>query len=243
MRLDFRCLGVFALAGENRWTSGFSRAHGREFLQYLVAHPKRSIARGVLFDSLWPDLDAAECSHRLHLAVSGARSALRALLRGLNPIVCADGAYGWHPAIEIGSDIEQLAACYRDGSVEAMERGVRGYCGEFLAGENAEWILPLRIRYEHMYVAMLERLARAAFDAGENAKATEYAFELVEVDPAHEGAARMLMRCLAKSGRRTTALSQYDKLLRYLDQRLSVKPMAETDHVRDRIIAGDLNGI
>jgi DNA-binding SARP family transcriptional activator len=242
VRLDFRCLGVFALAGENRWTSGFSRAHGREFLQYLVAHPRRSIARSVLFDSLWPDLDAAECAHRLHLAVSGARSALRSILSGVNPIVCVNGAYGWRPGLDIGSDVEQLAVCYRDGSIEAMERGVRGYSGEFLAGETAEWILPLRIRYEHMYVAMLERLALAASEAGDIAAATEYAFELAEADPAHEGAARMLMRCFAKSGRRTSALAQYDKLLRFLDQRLSVKPLAETEQLRDRIIAGDLAG-
>lgn len=240
MRLDFQCLGVFALVGDAQWTSGPSRAHGREFLQYLVAHPRRAIARDVLFDSLWPDLDAAECAHRLHLAASGARSALRTMLRNVNPIVCVDGAYTWHPSVEISSDIERFAQCYRDGSLEALERGVRIYAGEFLAGENADWILALRIRYEHMFVAMLERLTSAALDSGNDALATDYALDLVEVDRAHEGATRMLMLCLAKSGRRTSALAEYDKLVRFLDRRLSVKPLAETERLRDRIIAGDV---
>jgi DNA-binding SARP family transcriptional activator len=76
------------------------------------------------------------------------------------------------------------------------------YAGEFLAGDNAEWMYPLRLRCVNAYVTLLERLAEAALGERDHASALEWSVRLVESDRAHEGATRLMMRALAASGRR-----------------------------------------
>src|ERR1700722_1291413 len=238
--LEFRCLGTFAFLGSTGWREGPARARGRSFLEYLASHARAAIARSVLIDALWPDLESDECAHRLHLAASGARMALREASSGPNPILYRDDSYCWHRTVRVVADTDRFSACYADGSVAAMTEGVRMYAGQFLAGESGEWLLPIRTRYEHMYVTMLERLAQDAARRKDYAGGTDLALKAVAADPAHEGATRLAMLCLAKSGRRAVALAEYDSLERYLQRWLSVKPMTETATLRDRIRQDDV---
>lgn len=233
--LQFRCLGAFAFLAADGWTIAPARVGVRSFLQFLAIHARAAISRSALIDALWPDIAPDDCSHRLHLAASGARVALREATAPVNPIVYHDDSYSWNPAVRITSDAERFARCYRDGSIPAMIEGIRLYNGEFLAGESADWLLPFRTRYEHMYITMLERLARDAVARHDYAAGTDFALEAVSADPAHEGAARLIMLCLAKTGRRTMALAEYDNLEKYLRRWLSVVPTAQTKALRDQI--------
>lgn len=237
---EFRCLGTFSFSACDGWREGPSRARGRALLQYLVSHSRSAIPRTALIEALWPDCELEQCAHRLHLAVSGARLALRDKDHRLNPIVHRDDSYAWHPSIRVVADTDRFVACYNDGTPEAMAEGVEIYAGPFLAGESGDWLLPLRTRYEHMYVTMLERLALTAAQRSDYAGGTGYALRAVAVDPAHEGAVRIAMLCLAKSGRRAAALAEYENLNRYLQRWLSVGPMAETTALHDSIRSGDL---
>lgn len=238
--LEFRCLGTFAFSTCMGWRGGPGRTRGRSLLEYLASHARAAVPRAALIEALWPDLDTEDCGHRLHLAVSGARVALRDGGSSLNPILYRDDSYSWHPAIRVIADTDRFVACYNDGRVEQMIEGVDIYSGPFLAGETGEWLLPLRIRYEHMYVTMLERLALDAEQRNDYAKGTDYALKAVDVDPAHEGAARLAMLCLAKSGRRAAALTAYENLKRYLHRWLGVGPMADTKLLCDQIHRGQL---
>jgi DNA-binding SARP family transcriptional activator len=232
---EFRCLGTFAFSASDGWRGGPSRARGRALLQYLVSH-----ARSALIEALWPDCELEDCAHRLHLAVSGARLALRDKAHQLNPIVHHGDSYGWHPSIRIVADTDRFVECYNAGTAAAMAEGVEIYSGPFLAGEAGDWLLPLRTRYEHMYVTMLERLALAAAERNDHADGAAYALKAVAVDPAHEGAVRIAMLCLAESGRRAAALAEYENLKRYLQRWLGVGPMPETARLHDWIRAGNL---
>jgi DNA-binding SARP family transcriptional activator len=62
----------------------------------------------------------------------------------------------------------------------------------------------------------------------------------VAVDPAHEGAVRLAMLCLARSGRRGAALTEYENLKRYLRRWLGVAPMPETTQLRNSLHRGNL---
>ena len=238
--LEFRCLGGFAFSTCDGWRSAPGRAHSRSFLEYLASHARAAVPRAVLVEALWPDDDRDCCAHRLHLAVSGARHALRDAFLRLNPILYRDDSYVWHPGIRVLADTDRFVACYNSGGIDAMLQGVEIYQGPFLAGETDEWLLPLRTRYEHMYVTMLERLALNAAKRNEYALGTDYALKAVAVDPAHEGAARLAMLCLAKSGRRAAALGEYENLKRYLRRWLGVGPLSETKQLRDQIHGGSL---
>jgi DNA-binding SARP family transcriptional activator len=241
--LFFRCLGLFALRSSGGWRRGPARSRGGELLEYLVTYSRAAVARETLCDVLWPDLDADQSAHRLHLAVSGARSSLRSEGPALNPILFVDGSYSWNPRLEIQRDTDVLERCFEDGSSAAFARGVEAYAGQFLAGATAEWVLPLRVRYEHMYMAMLESLASTALEARDFARGANYALELVAVDRTHERASQLAMICLAKTGCRTLALAEFEKVERHLWRSLGVKPMAETERLRDQILGGDLDSL
>jgi DNA-binding SARP family transcriptional activator len=240
--LQFRCFGTFTLIGENDWSAKPARARGRELLQYLVAHPNGFASREVLAEAFWPELSIDEVGNRLHLAASGARASLRDALDDVDPIRCVEGAYGWHASVAIVSDVTRFTACYNDGSPAAMREAIAIYGGELFANDRAEWIVPLRVRYTSAYLTMLERLARHALSNDDHAGSLDYGLQLRAEDPGHESAARLVMHCFAKLGRRHSAIAEYDSLCRHLRRGLNVKPTAETEALRRAILSGDHEG-
>ena len=236
--LRVRCLGTFSFGSESAWSSGPALKRGREFLQYFVSYPRAAASREVLVSAFWPTLDAETASHRLHIAAAGARAALRALSPSVDGIRCHGGAYAWDPAVAIESDAELLLAASRGNSVEEMQKAAELYAGEYLAGEEAEWIYPLRVRCANAFAVILERLAEYEFVRKDLPSALEYALRLVETDRAHEGATRLAMRVLVAMGRRGAALAAYEALAGYLRHHLALEPSGQTRALRAVIIAG-----
>lgn len=237
--IEFRCLGLFAFRVPNGpWLKAPSRAAGGQFLRYLASHPASCVGRNLLADALWPELDAGQSAHRLHIAASGARSALRSVVPNLNPIVYSNSTYGWSPELRILRDIDILERCFEERTPSASLNGVRAYAGAFLSGDNADWVIPLRVRFEHMYAAMLESLAINALEGHDYARATYFALELVAIDRANEHATQLAMLSFARTGRRAQALAEYDDLERYLRKWLNVVPTPETTTLRTSIANG-----
>jgi DNA-binding SARP family transcriptional activator len=79
-----------------------------------------------------------------------------------------------------------------------------------------------------MYASMVERLANDAFDAADFERALHFGLELLELDRAHEGASRLVLRCFGALGRRSQAQREYASLRAYLHKHLGVEPMPET---------------
>ncbi len=233
--LQVRCLGSFSLGSGGSWTAGPAFKRGREFLEYLVSYPRSAASHETLVSAFWPALGVQAAAHRLHLAVAGARAALRGLSPEIDGIRCSGRAYAWDPAIPIESDSEMLLAASRGHSVEEMKRAASLYCGEYLAGEDAEWMYPLRVRCANAHAVILERLSEGELAAGNAVEALEYALRLAEVDPAHEGATRLAMSSFAAMGRRGAALAKYDALAAYLQHHLALRPSAKTTELRAKI--------
>src|SRR5579872_4041236 len=84
--LHVRSLGPFAFRSTSAWSSGPAFKRGRELLEYLTAYAERAVARETLVETLWPDAEGPSAVHRLHVAVSGARTALRAVVSCADPI-------------------------------------------------------------------------------------------------------------------------------------------------------------
>ena len=233
--LHVRCLGTFSLGSDDTWIAAPPFKRGREFLQYLVSYWRSAASREALVNAFWPTLDVQTAAHRLHLAVAGARAALRKLSPPLDGIRCLGGAYAWDPAIAIESDLEGLLAASRDASIQELQRAAATYGGEFLAGDVAEWMYPLRIRCANAYAVILERLAEDALARGDAAEALDYALRLVAEDRAHEGGTRLVMRSFVASGRRGAALAAYEALASYLDHHLALRPSSQTVELRRTI--------
>ncbi len=228
VELRVTCFGDFRVAGPGGWEPGPEQKRARELMQYLILHPKSIAPRERLTEFLWPGETSDAVLHRLHAAVSGARTFLRRLLDGFNAIRCSDQGYSWHPEVRIVCDVGTFAELYRDGSTAAMKSAVLLYGGELLEGQDADWLRPGRVKYACMYASMVERLANEAFAAGDFEPALHFALELLESDRAHEGALRLVLRCFGALGRRGQAQSEYTSLRAYLLKHLGIEPMPET---------------
>jgi DNA-binding SARP family transcriptional activator len=236
--LQARCLGGFAYRGTGNWQSGPTFKRGRELIQYLVSYPRAATSRDTLASIFWPDLEADVAAHRLHLAVTGARLALRQAFPDVEGIRYFGGAYSWNAFLRVESDAQTLLEASKSESIDQLRTAAALYNGEYLAGERAEWMYPLRVRYANAYAVILERLAENAMGCGNHVEAVEYALRLAEVDRAHEGATRLVMRSFVAMGRRGAALDAYDALAAYLHHHLALKPSAETIELREAIVEG-----
>ncbi len=237
--LHARCLGAFSFRADGTWSSGPAFKRGREFLEYFVSYPRAAASREMLINCFWPSLDAQSAAHRLHLAAAGARAALRAVSPRIDGIRYSGGAYAWDPAVTIESDAGELLAASRGGSIAEMERAAALYNGDYFSGDEAEWMYPLRVRCANALGVILERLAEHAIDREDNGAALEYALRLLEADRANEAGTRLAMRAFAATGRRGAALAMFDVLAAYLRHHLALRPSAQTNELRAKIIADD----
>ncbi|MFY9718072.1 MAG: bacterial transcriptional activator domain-containing protein [Candidatus Cybelea sp.] len=233
--LSVRCLGSFEYRGDGTWQSGPAFKHGREFLEYMTAYPRAPASYELLADAFWPACEVGSVRHRLHMAATGARAALRRVLPAVDAIRVLASAYAWDPRVRVESDYQQLLAYCDDGTVQAMKRGVALYLGEFCSGERAEWMYALRARAAVAYITMLQALAEDALARVDNAGALRYALQLIEADRGHEGATRLAMRAFAGMGCRGAALEKYDALQRWLRLHLGVLPGVDTRALRDEV--------
>lgn len=237
--LVVRCLGEFAIRDGERWLSGSSIKKGRQLIQYMVAHPRRLVSRDELVEAFWPDCETDDAAtHRVHLLVSAARAMLRGVLGGDDAIRSVRGNYVWNDALTIETDFARFLALAQGDDPADWHEALRLYQGEFLSGEQADWILPLRVRCESTFVTVLERLAEDAFARGDHAVAVTRGFELIEAERGHEGAARLVMRAFAALGRRERVRAVYDQLAAHLRKSLGVAPTAETTRLMRELIAG-----
>jgi DNA-binding SARP family transcriptional activator len=236
--LTLRCLGQFRMLGRDGWQQGPPLKKGREFLAYLVTHPRRVAAKEKLIEAFWPGVDGDEGTHRLHLAASGARCSLRTLLPRTDPIQSVPGGYFWNPCVRIASDIDSFLAYAGTCTVASFESGVSVYNGEFLAGDRGDWIEPLRTWYASRHLDMLVHLAYDAADRRDYTKALEYGLRIMENDPGHEAGVRCVMLCFASVSRRSAALMHYEGLKSYLIRHMGVEPAPETTALWQRIRSG-----
>jgi DNA-binding SARP family transcriptional activator len=236
--LSVRCLGQFRLWGNDGWQQGPPLKKGREFLAYLVTHPRRVAAKEKLIDAFWPGVDGDEGAHRVHLAASGARGALRALLPDVDAIQSVPGGYLWNPSVNIASDIDTFLSYANTRTIASFESGVSIYKGDFLAGDRGDWIEPLRTWYASRYLDMLVHLAYDSADRRDYSKALEYGLRIMENDPGHEAGARCVMYSFASVSRRSAALMHYEGLKSYLLRHMGVEPAHETTALWQRIRSG-----
>ncbi len=228
VEIRFRFFGLFAIRSNGEWQSGPAPKKGREFLQYLGSHPRRVATRDDLADAFWPGADLDSVTHRIHLAASGARRYLRQMLGGFDAIECVPGGYAWSPTVRVASDVDELFAFSRVGDRDSLKAVGALYEGEFLTGEVGDWLLPLRVRCAAAFATATADLAGDAMERGEYGAALAYGLHLVEWEPGHESARRLVMRCFAALGQRARAWEQYETLCEYLQAHLGVGPTAET---------------
>ena len=202
-------------------------------LAYLMLHPKTR-SRERIAAALWPDIRDSEARANL-------RRVLHELVRILPPsaepwIVVDSQRIFWNPRASLWCDVEAFERLARDERTRAAAVDV--YAGDLLAGEDAEWIVTLRMAFRERQLEALGLLADACLSRGDLSGAASAYRRLLDIDPFREDAFRSLLAVRLARGDRARAVSEYICFAMKLSAELGVEPMPETIACYEGVLRG-----
>lgn len=133
-----------------------------------------------------------------------------------------------------------------EGTREALQRAADLYRGDLLAGLAVqeppfeEWLQAERERLRELVLQCLDKLLIYYSRDGATELAIQTALRWLAIDPLQETVYRSLMGLYVKSGRRGSALRQYQLCVSALQRELGVEPEAETKALYQQILRAPL---
>ena len=246
-RLSLSFLGAFQASLDGQPITNFEADKVRALLAYLAVEADRPHRRDALAGLLWPDWPDRSARTNLRNALANLRGAIDDRI-ALPPFLLIT-----HETIQFNLesdhwlDVAAFSNSAETGELPALEEAAALYHGDFLAGFQLkdsvafeDWHLLTRERLQRQASAVLRRLADVFRQEGEYDRACEFAWRQVELEPWHEEGHQQLMRLLALSGQRSTALAQYETCCRLLTQELGIKPSPETTQLYEQIRDGEV---
>ena len=219
-------LGPLTITGAKRSRRGL-RARALELIAYLALHP-RPVHRDELLEAFWPGADPRRTRPRLRQAVRDARRLLGTAIAGEHESYWLDRA-----AVDVDLDkLERLFAAANTAEPEhadvLMERALRLFRGEPLAGSDYAWSENEVPRLRATFVDLLEQAARRRLETGEARAALDAAERGLDVDTLNESLWRLAMEAESELGLREAVAERYERLRALLDERLGLEPAQET---------------
>jgi DNA-binding SARP family transcriptional activator len=254
------------LAGEP--VTGFYSAKSQALLFYLAV-TGQSHTRPALAGLLWADLPETDALMNLRQVLTNLRKLVgdhltitrqtvafnRASDYWLDVAVFQAGVEGvYQPSPPPFASLRSPPPSWERGlggegmspEVERLRQAVDLYQGDFLAGFYVrdapvfeEWLLAQQARLRELALDALQKLTAYFARRGDYGNGIATTRRLLELEPWHEEAHRRLMRLLARSGQRSTALAQFQTCRQVLAEELGVEPSVETLALYRRIQAAE----
>lgn len=224
--IRIRTLGGLSASRDDQPSSGAATQPRRLAVLALIARAgDRGITRERLLALLWPDTDEEAGRRALSQALHALRTDLHDddLFLGVQELRLNLAA-----ATCDVIDFESAMAAHE------WDRAAAAYAGPFLQGfrlagaaEFDRWMEEERTHLSHRHAELLERLARAAGEAGNLAAAVTWWRRRAATDPLNARVTVALMRALAVAGERHAAVQQARIYEALLAEELSLEPDAE----------------
>jgi adenylate cyclase len=213
-------------------------------LSYLAMSGKSAEDRDRIGELLWGDTDDHErkrgslrkLAHDLKEALAASGADTNILQSARSTLGLAEGGFS--------VDALRLAAAVETGLVPTPLLERTRIDGDILAGlEDVEpnfrtWLLGWRRGYRTRLLRALERTLRRGPGGTDPDLPAHAATALLNLEPAHEEACRLLMRSCAEAGDTVGALRVYDALWRALEDEHDVEPSASTQALIAQIKTG-----
>ncbi|MBM4288197.1 MAG: hypothetical protein FJ135_08625 [Deltaproteobacteria bacterium] len=123
--------------------------------------------------------------------------------------------------------------------VRELEYAVSLYKSDLLEGCYDDWAVRERERLRLLLMQSLIFLMRYKIQSEEYEDGLLYGQKILDLDPLREEIHRDLMRLYMQTGRRSTAMRQYDTCRRLLAQELDIPPMEDTQKLYLEILQGN----
>jgi DNA-binding SARP family transcriptional activator len=216
----------------------------QSLVAYLALHRHAPQPRYHLAFLFWPDSTEAQARTNLRYLLHQLRQALPQADQFLHT---GEGTLQWRadaPFTLDVADFEQAIAqadrAEQTGDLAevrtTLERTVSLYQGDLLPSCYDEWLLPERERLSQRFSAALERLILLLESQRDYRSAIRYAQQLLQHDPLHEVAYRLLMRLYALNGDPAMAVRTYHSCVTLMQRELGVEPSPATREMYERLL-------
>ena len=187
-----------------------------------------------LLEALWPDEPPTKLTRqRLWKAKRQAHALLGDALQRQNDRYQLDRS-------QLHSDIDEIERLLRgQPDQRRLEEALALMQAEPLADIDYAWAENERRRLQALHTETLSQAASARLQAGDASGTLNAAEQLIELDPLDEHGWRLGMEAEAVLGRRQAILDRYQQLTRHLDERLGLRPSAETRDSYHRLLSQD----
>lgn len=220
--------------------SAWKRRKAKSLLAYLALKNGKAVHRDELIQRLWPRSDWQTAVSQLSVAVHDLRRILepeREEVSQSRYLTCKDGRYqivlGQGGAIDaelFEKALEEVPPKESvDQAISRIEGALRIYRGDLVQDlPLEEWCLAERERLRHLYLSVLERLARLYEVIGDFDSAIACYQRVLSVDSCHEESHRALINIYLSKGRNKDAIDQYRECAEALQKELGIIPEEAT---------------
>ncbi|MEU0187471.1 BTAD domain-containing putative transcriptional regulator [Streptomyces sp. NPDC006207] len=221
----------------------------RQVLLALLSRRDRFVSVNQIIDVVWPEGAPDTARKNLNVYVSNLRAILNR--RGqFGRIIYRQGSYKLiarndetdvgqfedlvgmaREAMSLGRNDQACSLLRRSLDLWPTPPTLNGFRGNAdMISEYGDWL------YEQ-YVSTLELWAEIGGISGDPAAIADKAARILHVDPAREQLVSCYMRALVTCGRRSDALSAYEKLRLYLARELGISPSGSLQRLYDELLA------
>ena len=245
--LAIHCLGPFRVYLDEQLITHWSGGKGKSIFKYIIANRTRPIAKDILMDLLWPEIDSEAARNNLNVAIYALRQAFREIRPDFSSILFEDEHYLLNPVVTVWVDFEQFEEYYQAGrslekrsqvaeAVREFELAEGLYQGDFLEEDLYEdWPILQRESLKDNYLVILDHLSRYHLEAGQYTTCIHFCRKILAKDDCREDVYRRLMRCYNRRGQPNLALRQYHLCSETLSRELDVSPAPETVSLYNQI--------
>lgn len=248
--LSVKLFGKFGVCQDGHRAQGFEARKPQELFCYLLLHQDRPQYRETLAERLWENNFNDQTKKYL-------RKALWQLQTFLNQSADSETEQlflvepEWiqiNPAAPLWVDALAFERAYqsargvpgRDLSKEqfnSLHGAQEYYSGDLFEGCYKDWCVHERVRFQDMYLALLDKLIGYTLKRGQHELGIEFGSKILAIDHARERTYRRLMRLYYLSGDRSGALRQFERCAAALRDELNVTPSKRTLALRERLLA------
>lgn len=243
------CLGPFRVFQSDKEITEWHSLKGRDILKYLLVRRGSPVAKDILLDIFWPDVDPKAARRNLHQTIYSLRQTLRGEQPDFQHIWFENDCYFLNPHMDIWLDFYEFEKCIQAGKLlenaghveDAIEKygTAEGlYQGDFLE-ENLyeDWPAIQREQLVNSYLNVVDRLCEFYLQNRLYAAVVSLCQKALARDKCHEPAYRRLMQCYLALGQRHLAVRQYQNCVQVLHEELDITPSEETVGIYHRMIS------
>jgi predicted ATPase/DNA-binding SARP family transcriptional activator len=231
-----RLLGGFAVEHDGAVVpdEAWRLRRARTLVKLLALAPGQRLHRERVIDLLWPEREPVAAANSLHQVLHAARRALSSTGEPLAGVLELSGEL---VVLHNDGPLEVDADAFTQAAARALQThdpvdvraALAQYSGELLPEDPYEqWVSVRRDELGATHRALLVEHAGLLAGSGNAEAATLALGQVLEADPLHEPAVRALMTILSGSGRRSEALSRYERLRDQLEHAYGTHPDPQT---------------